>query len=210
MSYLTKTARPRPRSPMGDWMDDLWSVIDAPKPDPTDNVNQTAGGGTSTSAADFTSVAGVCKPQNFPALNAVRAFQQQLNRVAQVKNLSKVSVDGAIGPGTLALFRAVQSASGGSVMGDPSSCMGVAPDVDVLAAQVKDLADTLGAPATVSGPLALTVPSIVTKSGKVVVAPDGGIAASLASMSGIEKIAIAGVVGAIGYLVVTGKKRRRK
>jgi len=208
MTYLTK-ARLQRRPSMGDWIGDLWSMVDSAQPDPSDNVNQTATG-TSTSASDFTSVAGVCKPQNFPALNAVRAFQQQLNRVAQVKGLSKVSVDGAIGPGTLALFRSVQAASGGSVMGNPATCMGVAPDVDVLAMQVKDLADTLGAPATVSGPLAITVPTIVTKSGKTVVAPDGGIAASLASMSGIEKLAIAGVAGAIGYLVITGKKRRRK
>lgn len=208
MTYLTKAKRRQ--SAMGDWIEDFFSMVDPPTPAPSDNVNQSTGGGTSTSSSDFVSVAGVCKPQNFPALAAVRAFQQQLNRVAQVKKLSKVSVDGAIGPGTLALFRQVQSASGGSVMGDPSTCMGVAPDVDVLGAQIKDLADTLGAPATVSGPLAITIPTILTKSGKTLVAPDAGIAASLASMSGVEKLAIAGVAGAIGYLVFTSKKRRRK
>jgi hypothetical protein len=191
---------------MGGWIEEF---IGAEKPDPSDNVDQTAGGGTSTSAADFTSVGGICKPQNFPALNAVREFQRQLNRVAQVKKLAKTAVDGAIGAGTLGLFRQVQSSSSGSVMGDPSTCMGVAPDVDVLAAQIKDLADALGAPASVSGPLTLALPTIVTKSGKIVVAPNSGIAASLASMSGIEKIAIAGVAGAIGYLVFTKKKRRK-
>lgn len=196
---------------MGDGLDDfLYNLgITSQKPDPSDKVDQTAGGGTTTSAADFTQVAGVCKPKNFPALAAVRAFQGQLNRVAQVKGLSKTTVDGAIGPGTLALFRQVQSASKGSVMGDPSTCMGVAPDVDVLGAQIKDFADTLGAPATVSGPLSLKPPTILTASGKTVVAPNSGIAASLASMSGVEKLAIAGVAGAIGYLLLTTKKRRR-
>jgi hypothetical protein len=218
MTYTTSMVRRRPHrrpGPAGamsgdDPIADFWALLEGgQQPDPTDNVTQTAGGGTSTSASDFTSVGGVCKPMNFPALDAVRTFQMQMNRVAQVKNLAKTSVDGAIGPGTLALFRQVQSISAGSVMGDPSSCMGVAPDVDVLGAQIKDLADTLGAPATVSGPLGITVPTIVTKSGKTVVAPTGGMAASLASMSGIEKIAIVGVAGAIGYLLL-GKKKRRK
>jgi hypothetical protein len=147
---------------------------------------------------------------NFPALDAVRAFQMQLNRVAQVKKLPKTAVDGAIGPGVLGLFRQVQSIAGGSVMGDGSTCMGVAPDVDVLAGQIKDLADTLGAPATVGGPIGITVPTIVTKSGKIVVAPTGGMAASLASMSGIEKIAIVGVAGAIGYLLLAKAKKKRR
>ncbi len=204
---------------MSDPLDDILTMVGlgpdpAPQPAssalPTDNVNQTTGGGTSTSASDFTTVSGVCKPQNFPALTAVRVLQQQLNRVAQVKGLGKISVDGAIGPGTLALFRQVQSASAGSVMGDATTCMGIAPDVDVLGAQVKDLADTLGAPESVSGPIGITVPTILTKSGKTLVAPDGGMAASLASMSSIEKMALLGVAGAIGYLLWGKQKKRRK
>ncbi len=155
MTYSKAMIRSRPGA-LGSWIDDFINFIKTQKPDPSDNVTQTATGGTSTSAADFTSVGGVCKPQNFPALDAVREFQRQLNRVAQVKKLAKTTVDGSIGAGTLGLFRQVQSSSSGSVMGDPSTCMGVAPDVDVLAAQVKDLADTLGAPATVSAPLTLT------------------------------------------------------
>lgn len=219
MTYSMIMSKPRRRrrrpasGGMGDALDDIFAALGFPSTDTpasTDNVNQTTGGGTSTSASDFVQIAGVCKPQNFPALEAVRELQRQLNRVAEVKRLSKTAVDGAIGPTTLGLFRQVQSAAAGSVMGDPSTCMGVAPDVDVLAAQVRDFATTLGAPATVSGPIMLTPPTIVTKSNKTVVAPDGGIAASLASMSGIEKLAILGVAGAIGYLVVTGKKRRKK
>lgn len=209
MTYLTKPKRP---PSMGDWIDDFFSIVNTPTPAPGDNVNQTAGGGTSTSAADFTSVSGVCKPQNFPALNAVRAYQGQLNRVAQVKGFPKVTADGAIGPATLALHRLVQAASGGSVMGDASSCIGIAPDVDVLAVQIKDLADTLGAPATVSGPISgmLSTATIVTKSNKVIPAPDSGPLAFLGPMSSVEKLAVVGVAGAIGYLVVTGRKKRRK
>ena len=179
----------------------------------SDNINQTDGGG-STTAADFTNVGGVCKPKNLPTLAAARALQGQLNRVAQVKKFDKIVADGSVGPATLALFRKVQSAAGaGAIMGDPSSCMGVAPDVDVLSAQVQAYADTLGAPKAVSGPASLSAPTILTKSGKTVVAPDaaGSIAGSLAMLSGIEKMALLGVGGGIVYLLYTrSKKKRRK
>lgn len=203
---------------VGDVWDDLDAYFNAPptvdpsQVPPGDQVNQTAGGGTTTSAADFTVVGGVCKPTNFPALAAVRAFQGQLNRVAQMKGFTKIAADGSVGPATLTLFRQVQSVAAGSVMGDGSSCMGVAPDVDVLAAQIAALADGLGAPATVSGALTLRPPTIVTKSGLPVAAPDAGLTAELAKLSGIEKIAIVGLGGAILYLTLGrhGKRKRRK
>lgn len=192
-----------------DIIDALFEAAGVAEAKPSDNVDQTAGGGTSTSAADFTNVAGVCKPRNFPALNAAQEFQRQMNRVAQVKGFGKVSTDGAIGPATLALFRKVQSLSAGSVMGDPSSCMTVAPDVDVIGGQVKAVADSMGAPATVSEPLAISLPTIITKSNQKVVAPNAGILGSLATMSGIEKLALLSVAGGIGYLLLTKRKRRK-
>lgn len=179
-------------------------VLDATSAPPADNVNQTSSG-TSTSSADFVNIGGVCKPQNFPALASVRAFQAQLNRVAQVKGYGKVATDGAVGPATLALFRKVQSAAGaGTIMGDPSSCMGVAPDVDVLGQQVQAYADSQGAPAQVSSPSG--VPTITTKSGAIVVAPDAGIAGSLATLSGVEKLALLGVAGGIAYMLMRKPK----
>lgn len=204
------------RRPMGsdDPLDDIltwmFDTVDATRADPADNVNVTSGGGTSTSSADFTSIGGVCKAKNFPALNASREMQRQLNRVAQVKGFTKISADGDVGAATLALFRRVQALSPGGIMGDPTSCMGIAPDVDVLGAQVKALADSLGAPATVSGPIAISVPTIVTKSGQSVAAPDAGLLGSLATLSGVEKIALLGVAGGIGYLLLAGKKKRRR
>lgn len=175
----------------------------------SDNVNQTATGYT-TSAADFTSVNGVCKPRNFPALASSRAFQGQLNRVAQMKGFAKVGTDGAIGPATLALFKKVQAAApAGSIMGDGASCMTVAPDVDVLGQQVQSYADSLGAPAQVGGPaLTTSVPTITTKSGATVLAPDAGLMGSLATLSSVEKLALLGVAGGIVYMLV--KKRQPK
>lgn len=176
---------------------------------PGDNVFQTASG-TTTSAADFSSVGGVCKPSNFPALNVVRWFQEQLNRVAQVKGFSKVSPDGAVGPATLTLFRKVQAAApAGSIMGDANSCMTVAPDVDVLGQQIQTYADSLGAPAKVSGPiLSTSVPTIQTKSGQTVVAPDAGFLGQLATLSSVEKLALLGVGGGIAF--VLWKRHRQR
>lgn len=214
MTYLARRPPVIRRKPgMGDDLFDIGALFDAVSADqapPADNVNQTTGGGTTTSASDFTSVSGVCKPQNFPALQAVQEFQRQLNRVAQVKGLGKIGVDGAVGPKTVALFKSVQSIGAGSIMGDASSCMGIAPDVDVLAAQIRDLADTLGAPATVSGPISIMPATIVTKSGKTVVAPDAGIIGSLATLGSVEKVALLGIVGGIGYILLNKKKTTKR
>lgn len=171
---------------------------------PADNITQTSTG-TSTSASDFTQVSGVCKPMNLPALASSRAFQGQLNRVAQIKGFGKVATDGAIGPATLALFKKVQAAApAGSIMGDAGSCMTVAPDVDVLGQQIQSFADALGAPAVVSGPsLSTSIPTITTKSGTTVVAPDAGILGSLATLSSVEKLALLGLAGGIGYVLWT-------
>lgn len=221
MTY-TKPAMHARRSAVGGVADDVNQIadslglfftapqaIDASQASPSDNINQTAGGGFSTSASDFQTVGGVCKPMNLPALAAVRAFQGQLNRVAQMRGFSKIATDGAVGPATLGLFRLVQSAAAGSVMGDASTCMGVAPDVDVLAAQIGAYADSLGAPATVSAAVSLHPPTILTKSGASIVAPDSGITGELAKLSGIEKMALLGVGGTILYLTL-GKNKRRK
>ena len=47
--------------------------------------------------------AGMAKPMTTAALNAFKALQDQLNRVASIKSWSKVPVDGRIGSGTVAL-----------------------------------------------------------------------------------------------------------
>ncbi len=218
MTYMMTPARMLVgRAPVGDVWSEFGELIssdgaipaaDAP---PEDAVSELASG-TSTTASDFVTVGDVCKPRNLPALNYARDFQNQLNRVAQVKHWSKIVPDGAIGPATLALFRQVQAAAAGAILGDPSSCMGVAPDVDVLGAQVKQYADTLNAPAMVSPPVtaAFKAPTILTKSGKTVLAPDaGGIAGSLAQLSGAEKIALLGLAGGIVYMVAKKRKRRK-
>lgn len=167
--------------------------------------------GTTTTASDFKAIAGVCKPTNFPALELSKELQRQLNRVAKAKGFTRVVVDGAIGAGTLALFKQVQALTKGALMGDPSSCMGVAPDVDVLAAQAKQFADSINAPADGGGPLSLSPPTIVNPATGQTASKGGvagGVLDAFSNMGTIEKIGVAAALGAAAYYAF-GKKRRK-
>lgn len=167
--------------------------------------------GTTTTASDFKVVGGVCKPTNFPALELAKELQRQLNRVAKAKGFTRVVVDGAIGSGTLVLFKQVQGLTKGSLMGDPSSCMGVAPDVDILGVQAKEFADSINAPADGGGPISLTPPTIVNPATGQTASKGGlagGVLDAFNGMGTIEKIAVAGALGAAAYFAF-GKKRRK-
>ncbi len=166
-------------------------------------------GGTSIAASDFSVQGAVCKAANLTALNYVKELQRQLNRVAQVKGLGKIGVDGEVGPGTLALFTKVQAAAGaGQIAGTPTSCMGVAPDADVLGAQVKAYADSLGAPATVSAAFTAHAATIIKPNGQEVAA--AGLFDTFSRLPGLEQFAVVAVFGGIGYMLLTGKKRKGK
>lgn len=193
---------------IGDFLD---SILNAAKG--LDTATQgdvaTASGGTSISSADFsTARAGVCKPTNLTALGYVKKLQNQLNRVAQAKGFPKIGIDGEIGQATQALFAKVQAAAPTQIMGSPSSCMGIAPDADVLSAQVQAYADSIGAPATVSpSALAMKAPTIVRPNGQEVA--ETGVMGAFDQLATIEKVAVLGVAGGIGYLLFTAKKKRK-
>lgn len=169
--------------------------------------------GNSISMADFKTVGNVCRPMNFPALGYVQEMQRQMNRVAEKKGFSKVGVDGAVGPGTLALLAKIQQASAGEVMGNTSACIYVAGDADVIGDQVKAYADSIGAPATVPAPP--SAPKVVTATGAVLAAPPGGgiqasVGGAFSGMTSGQKLALAGMAGGIGYLIHKKMKRGKK
>lgn len=179
-----------------------------------DKITTTADGSGSISMSDFKNVGGVCKPMNFPALNFAKALQAQMNRVAQMKGWSKIGCDGAIGTGTMALFSKIKAAFPSTVMGDTSSCAYIAADCDVLAEQVRQVADSLNAPAKVSAPAA-GPSTILTASGKTVIAPPVGAAAASAGdafggMSTTQKVVFAGLVGGIGYTLYKKSKKGKR
>lgn len=171
----------------------------------SDAVN--AFSGSSISAADFNAN---CKAKNAPAFAAVQNLQRQLSRVGSVKGLGTTGADGQVGPGTLGLLRKVQKLFP-QVMGDASSCLYVSADADVIGDQVKDVADSLNAPASV--PVASKAATIVTKSGLLVTPPGAPPASLLGAFSGVtpmQGLALAGLAGGIGYLLLRKKKGASK
>lgn len=165
------------------------------------------------SAADFncTRAPGVCKPNNFAALHIVETLQNQCNRVAQVKGFAKVGADGDLGPGTAALVVKVMSAIGGAPPGTDAAS--IAPFADILSQQIQAAADAMGAPGTVSGPALSAPPTIVSKSGKTIVAPPPGILDSVSSlftgMSSTQKVVLAGIGAGLVFAIFTSTKKAR-
>lgn len=175
-----------------------------------DRIMQTFDGSGSISASDFKAVGTACKPMNVIALGFAVNLQNQMNRVAKVKGFGKVAPDGAIGPGTLALLKKIQAANP-QILGNTTACIWIAADADVIGDQVKQYADALGAPATVSHPAGQAA-SIVTKSGLTVTIPQAGASASVldafGGMSGTQKVVFGGLLGGIGYVLY--KKSTKK
>jgi hypothetical protein len=147
------------------------------------------------------SIPGICKPGDKNTLFTVTGFQKQLNRVADIKGIAKIGVDGDLGPKTLGLFRQVQSLAGGQISGDGSTCAGLTESLPVIAVQVAQFADSLGAPARTSSPPAPTPTFISQATGQEVKVPQAGasVADMFMGMSTPMKVAFAGVLGGIGY-----------
>ncbi len=155
-------------------------------------------------SSDFVNRNGVCKPTNFETLAKFKALQSQLNRVAQVKGLTKIAVDGDIGPGTLRLL----SATGVTATGD---CTAVAIIAEALTAQVQAVANAAGAPEKVSSPAPASTPSIVNVTTGIVTPQPAAASVSDAfgRMSQTQMIIAAAAIGGVAYLTL-GKKRRAR
>ena len=158
-------------------------------------------------ATDFncTKYAGVCKPTNANALAQVQEAQRQLNRVAQAKGFSKITVDGDVGPKMVAL---AQKALGtGGVTASVSS---VALNVDSIAPLAKSLADSAGAPATVSQPAPIVQPSYIPPGAPapIAVPQAGGFIPPIGGLSQNQMLILAAVGGFIVYKKFIKKGRR--
>lgn len=155
-------------------------------------------------ASDFVNRNGVCKPTNFATLAKFKALQSQLNRIAEVKGLKKIGVDGDIGAGTLGLLAA-------SGISSATDCSAVAVVSEALTAQVKVVADAAGAPAKVSSPAPVQTPSIVSPTTGVLT-PQPATASVMDTFNRLgptEMILAAAAIGGVAYFAF-GKKKRRK
>lgn len=156
-------------------------------------------------ATSFKLVGNVCKPMTFDSLHAAQELQRQLNRIAQVKGLQKIAIDGAIGAGTVTLFA--------SATGSSSDCSTIGANVVNLATAVQNQADAMGAPTLVTAPSSGAPISLATAAGKIVKAPATTQAASILDTVGLGtlstpmQLALAGA--AVGIIYFIGKSAKK-
>jgi hypothetical protein len=155
-------------------------------------------------ASDFncTKYAGICKPTTATALAVVQECQRQLNRVAQLKGLAKITVDGDVGPKMLALAKATLG-----VTGDVTA---LALGCDAISVMAATMATSNGVPATVSQPKPIVQPSYLPPGAPapIAVASAGGMIPPLFGLSSTQTLMVLGVGGLIVYKKFFSKKRK--
>jgi hypothetical protein len=159
-------------------------------------------------AAKFncTKYPGICKPMDFLTLDIVRDMQMQLNRIAKMKNLKMVAIDGDIGPGTMALAAKCDI---GIAAGGPVS--GFALIADVVRDTARAKADALGAPATVSGPVPAKAPTIINAAGVEIKAPPmvgASLVDSVKNLGMPTLLALGAAAIGAGYFLTKGSKKK--
>lgn len=181
-------------------------------------------GGAITTISGFTSVGGVCKPNDSTTLSAFKELQRQMNRVADVLGLTKIPVDGAIGSQTLGLMNQIKSkasvAAGGGTFGwvnflsnqSTSSCSAVAGGAVNITYMLSQMADDLGVSSSVASPSPASPPTIYNPlTGKD---EQQGLASSIGdafkNLSTGMQVAALGVFGGIGYFLYKDAKKHTK
>lgn len=182
-------------------------------------------GDVASSSFNTTKYPGIAKPGDVATMATFKNLQAQLNRVAQGLTLSKVSVDGDIGPGTKSLLDQVKSlfAAGGVsvdparnilMQADTSSVAAIAGQADTLGNAAQAVADQMSVPTKISQPAPIAgTGTIVLPSGteQRVSVPTPAAASLLDGLGGLsstELLVAAGAVGAIVYFTGKGGKRK--
>lgn len=180
-------------------------------------------GGGYTTVGGFVSVGGICKPTDSTSLSKFKELQRQANRVADVMGMTKIAVDGAIGPATMQLMTFIQgkanasdtgSQGWGNYIGNQSlaSCTAVAGGADNLTPMLSMMADALGAAASVASPAPASAPTIYNP--VTGIESNQGLAASVGDMFGnmstTTKIATLGIGGGLAYFLYKAHKGSAK
>jgi hypothetical protein len=153
---------------------------------------------------------GICKPTDFGTLDIVRDMQNQINRIAKVKGLKLIAVDGDIGPGTVAAVAAINPFLAPLSFSTSSNTAVVIHIVDI-AIRAKAVADGLGAPEKVSAPIPAKAPAIIMPSGIEVKAPPmvGASMIDAVKNLGMPMLLLLGAAAVgVGYYVTKKKKAK--
>lgn len=161
---------------------------------------------TAITLADINSTKypGICKPANKPTLEKFFELQRQLNRYSAAKGLpDRVGIDGDIGPGVVALVA--------KTTGTSPACTEIALQCVERTISMKAFADAKGIATKASAPVSMKVPTIVSPSGVESMVPAGFMAQFFGrSLSSTESVALVGLAGGIGYLLLTKKRKGRR
>lgn len=174
---------------------------------PGHNVTITAG------VAGCSPIAGVAKPLDAMTLTIFLQLQRVINAFLQSKHKPLISVDGRIGPGTIAALSYLASSAGGSnvlittMTGGPVNVETVArAAANVLnALEGLRLGYDLPIPAN---PPTTSPPSVLGPNNTVINPSDAAISASLGGLDKLLPIAAVGV-GLLLVLKLTSRKRKR-
>jgi len=174
---------------------------------------------TYNAGSDWATVNGVCKPTNSGALGYAKDLQRAANRVLSTMGSTKIAVDGAIGPGTVAALVSIQGVTsaaayslGSSNINYGAGCTVVTAQIQAITDRLNQLADYLGASSSVSSPSGSGTPTIYDPVSGTLQnqAPTASILDAFNNMSTPMKIAAVGIAGGIGYLAFAKPKKRRR
>lgn len=211
MSFITNTRRGRARLARRAFGDDLDPQSDITTTDAATAQETSPGPG-------FVSTNGICKPTGSASLELFKDLQRQMNRCLDAMGSAKIAVDGAIGPGTLAALQAISNAPSAGAYGLGSSsgfvvntndCTSVSNQVLSITTKLSQLADYMGAAASVSSPSPASTPTTVNPvTGVETPQPlTASVMDTLNNMSTTEKLGVAGLAVAVGYFAITKGKR---
>lgn len=179
-------------------------------------------GGGFTTVGGFSSVNGICKPTDPTALDRFKELQRQANRVADAIGATKIAVDGAIGPGTIALLttikgKAAAADTGGFGWGNflanqsLASCSAVAGGVLNITPMLSAMADALGASSSVASPAPASTPTIYNPITGTEVAQGmtDSIGDAFKNLSTPMQIAALGIAGGLAYFTLLKKPKKK-
>jgi hypothetical protein len=147
-------------------------------------------------------------------LNLYKEFQRQMNRIASVIGSAAIAVDGAIGPNTLALVGAINSATqtSGKMTALGFSSTSCDTDAATLAASgtagLQALADGLGAPSSVTSPTGSPQVYNPTTGSLQAQAATASIADVWNNLSSTAQIGLAVGAGVLAYMTL-GKRGQK-
>lgn len=162
---------------------------------------------------------GIVKPSTASTLVMFKKMQSQLDRIAAVKGIAPIAVDGDVGPGTVSLFGAVkadiaayamflQDIAASTKIALATSAVQIATIADVIADEAENYADSLNAPSNPPKPAPSKPSTLVLSTGQEVPAPmSANILEAWSNLGTTGQLVALAALGGVGWYLVKSSKR---